>query len=85
MMSTLEREVIEKFHQLDEAAQKRVRELIIQETDSEEQATASTFDYDAWCRDVESLRQEIRESRGHKLPPMDVVGILRDIRDGEDE
>lgn len=84
-MSALEREVIEKFHQLDKDAQKRVRELIGQETDSEEQAAASTFDYDAWFRDVESLRQEIRESHGNKLPPMDVVGILRDIRDGEDE
>lgn len=84
-MSTLEREVIEKFHQLDKDAQKRVRELIVQETDSEEQAAASAFDYDGWFRDVESLRQEIRESHGDKLPAMDVVGILRDIRDGEDE
>lgn len=31
------------------------------------------------------LSQGIRESHRHKLPPMDVVGILRDIRDGEDE
>jgi len=84
-MSTLEREVIEKFHQLDRAAQKRVRELITQETGSEEQVDASAFDYDTWFRDVESLRQEIRKSHGDKLPPMDVVGILRDIRDGEDE
>lgn len=84
-MSTLEREVIEKFHQLDKDAQKRVRELIVQEADSEELAVASAFDYDAWFRDVESLREEIRESHGDKLPPMDVVGILRDIRDGEDE
>lgn len=84
-MSTLEREVIEKFHQLDKAAQKRVRELIVQETDLTDQTDASDFDYDAWFRDVESLRQEIRESHGHKLPSMDVVGILRDIRDGEDE
>jgi hypothetical protein len=84
-MSTLEREVIEKFHQLDKDAQKRVRELIVQETASVEQAETTTFDYDAWFRDVESLRQEIRASHGDKLPPMDVVGILRDIRDGEDE
>lgn len=84
-MSTLEHEIIEKFHQLDKDAQKRVRELIAQEADSEEQAVASTFDYDAWFRDVETLREEIRESHGDKLPPMDVVGILRDIRDGEDE
>ena len=84
-MSTLEHEVIEKFHQLDKAAQKRVRDLIVQETNSEEQAAASEFNYDAWFRGVESLRQEIREGHGDKLPSMDVVGILRDIRDGEDE
>jgi hypothetical protein len=85
MMSTLEREVIEKFHQLDKDAQKRVREMIVQETDLTGQVDASAFDYDAWFRDVESLRQEIRESHGDKLPPIDVVGMLRDIRDGEDE
>jgi hypothetical protein len=85
MMSTLEREVIEKFHQLDKDAQKRVRELIVQETDLTDQTDATDFDYDAWFRDVESLRQEIRASHENKLPHMDVVGILRDIRDGEDE
>lgn len=84
-MSALEREVIEKFHQLDKAAQKRVRELIVQETGSDEQATVSAFDYEAWIRDVESLRQEIRESHGPELPHMDVVSSLRDIRDGEDK
>lgn len=44
-MSALEREVIEKFHQLDKDTQKRVRELIVREM--ERQAHASTFDYDA--------------------------------------
>ena len=77
-MSTLEHEVLEKFHQLDKDAQKRVRELIDQETGSGDQG----FDYDAWFRDVEILRQEIRVSHGS---PIDVVGLLRDIRDGEDE
>lgn len=84
-MSTLEREVIEKFHQLDRDAQRRVRELIVQETDLEEQADTSAFDYEAWFRDVERLRQEIATSHGDKLPSMDVVGLLRDIRDTEDE
>jgi hypothetical protein len=84
-MSTLEREVIEKFHQLDKDAQRRVRELIVQETDLTRETDASAFDYDTWFREVESLRDEIRATHGHKLPSMDVVGILRDIRDGEDE
>jgi hypothetical protein len=85
IMSALEREIIEKFHQLDKDAQKRIRELIDQETGSEKRAAPSAFDYDAWFRDTEKLRQEIRISHGNKLPPMDVVGLLRDIRDGDDE
>lgn len=84
-MSALEREVVEKFHQLDRDAQKRVLELIVQEANSEEQAGAAEFDYDAWFRDVETLRQAIQVSHGDKLPSMDVVSLLRDIRDGEDE
>lgn len=79
-MSALEREIIEKFHQLEPAAQQRVRAFIEHET-----AAAAKFDYDGWFRDVESLRQEIRASQGDKQSPMDVVGTLRDIRDGEDE
>ena len=82
-MSALEREIIEKFHQLQPAAKKRVLALIEQETAVEiEQAE---FDYDGWFSDVETLRQQISASQGNQLPPVDVVGMLRDIRDGEDE
>lgn len=82
-MSALEREIIEKFHQLQPAAKQRVRELIEQEIAAEVEQVE--FDYDRWFRNVETLRQQIRVSHGNKLPPMDVVGMLRDIRDGEDE
>ena len=85
-MSALEREIMEKFHQLQPAAKQRVRALIEQETASEvEQVDVFAFDYDAWFRDVETFRQQIHTSQGDKLPPMDVVGMLRDLRDGEDE
>jgi len=85
-MSALEREILEKFHRLQPAAKKRVRALIEQEVESEvNQADASEFDYAAWVQNVEGLRHQIRASHGDKLPPMDVVGMLRDIRDGEDE
>lgn len=60
MMSTLEQEVIEKFHQLDKAAQKRVRELIEQETKTD----AVAFDYDAWWAEVEALQADIRARIG---------------------
>jgi hypothetical protein len=82
-MSALEREIIEKFHQLQPAAKQRIRALIEQETSVEVESTE--FDYDGWFRNVETLRQQIRTSQGNKLPPLDVVGMLRDIRDGEDE
>lgn len=81
-MSALEKEVIAKFYQLDSDAQQRVRDLISQETDLTD---TSAFDYEAWLQAIENLREEIRASHGDKLPPMDVVSILRDIRDGEDE
>ncbi len=85
-MSALEREIIEKFHQLQPAAKLRVRALIEQEGASEfNQADVSEFNYAAWLRDIEMLRQQIRSSHADKLPPMDVVAMLRDIRDGEDE
>jgi hypothetical protein len=85
-MSALEREIIEKFQQLQPAAKQRVRALIEQEIASEvEQADMTAFDYAAWFSNVEAVRQQIHTSHGDKLPAIDVVGMLRDIRDGEDE
>lgn len=82
-MSTLEREIIEKFHQLQPAAKQRIRALIEQETVGE--IEQSQFDYEGWFRNIETLRQEIRTYQGNKPMPIDVVAILRDMRDGEDE
>jgi len=83
-MSTLEQEIIEKFHQLQPAAKRRVRAVIDREVIADsETVSAPEFDYSAWFRNVEALREEIRSSRGEA--PIDVIGLLRDIRDGEDE
>jgi len=83
-MNTLEREIIEKFHQLEPDAKLRVRALIEQEIASESSQTVATeFDYDAWFRDGEALRQQIRASHDNTMPSIDVVGMLREIRDGE--
>lgn len=60
MMNTLEHEVIEKFHQLDKDAQKRVRELIVQETEADIEA----FDHDAWWAEVAALQADIRARIG---------------------
>lgn len=76
-MSALEREILEKFHMLQPDEKLRVRALI-------EQETASVFDYAAWRRDIEALRNEISAGQT-RSPAADVIDILRDIRDGEDE
>lgn len=85
-MSALEKEIIEKFHQLESSAKQRILALIEQEVASEVgHADTATFDYEAWFREVETIRQQIRASHGNRLPSIDVVEMLRDIRDGEDE
>lgn len=85
-MHTLEREIMEKFHQLQPDAKRRVQALIEQAVASEaEHTNMPAFDYAAWFRNVEALRQQIRASQGETLLPIDVVGMLRSIRDGEDE
>lgn len=81
MMNTLEREIIEKFHQLQPTAQHRVWTLIEQEIS----AAQAPFNYVGWSGAVDLLRQEIRTNQDNKQPSIDVVGTLRDIRDGEDE
>jgi hypothetical protein len=83
-MSALEKEIIEKFHQLAPAAKQRVWALIEQEIAAEtQQADTLEFDFAAWSREIEALREQIRARQ--VLSPLDVVGMLRDIRDGEDE
>ncbi len=85
-MSALEREIIEKFHQLQPAAKQRILALIEQEVALEVKAAdASTFDYVAWFGAIKTVRHQIQATHDDKLPAVDVVGILRDIRDGEDE
>lgn len=85
-MNTLEHEIMEKFRQLQPSAKRRIRALIDQETSTEiEQPASASFDYAGWLRNVEALRQQIRANQNEKQVPMDVIGMLRDIRDGEDE
>ena len=82
MMSTLEREVIEKFYQLDKDAQKRVRDIIAQEP--VESANRSTFDYDAWFAEVEALQIELRPDASGRVPSAsDLVNEVREERDAE--
>ena len=84
-MSALEREIIEKFYQLQPAEKQRVRLIIDQAADAEaEQTETAGFDYATWAKQVSRLRQQIQKSGDH-LQSIDVVETLRDIRAGEDE
>jgi hypothetical protein len=80
-MSALEREIIEKFHQLQPAEKQRVRLIIDQATDAEaKQTDAATFDYADWASNVSRLRLQMQ---GHE--DLSVVEMLRNLRAGEDE
>jgi hypothetical protein len=68
-------EVLGQFHQLDKSDQQRLRELILLETQPD------IFDFDAWFVQTQTIRKEYED----QLSSVDVVSLLRDIRDGEDE
>jgi hypothetical protein len=62
-MSALEREIIEKFQQLQPAAKQRVRMIIDQQADAESQlAQTSAFDFAAWQDDLKAVCQQICDS-----------------------
>ena len=54
-MSTLEQEIIEKFHRLQPAAKRRVRAVIDQEVIADsETVSASEFDYSTLFHNIEA-------------------------------
>ena len=79
-MTLLEREIIEKYHQLDSEAQKRVRDHINQDVHHD-----APFDYDAWFDEINAIRAKIIAERGNVFAEMDAIAMLREIRDGEDD
>lgn len=79
-MGILEQEIIAKFHQLDAAAQQRVRDILLNEFSEQE-----VFNFDKWVADVQAIRQEIRSEHDGQYPMINGVDMLRDIRDSEDE
>lgn len=81
-MSTLEREVVEKFRLLDKAARKRVRELIEHEIEAESQTTP--FDFDSWWTDVEAARITLHPNDSGRIPTAsDLVNEAREERDAD--
>jgi hypothetical protein len=83
-MSTLEREVIEKFRLLDEGARKRVLDLIERETHGAAGAHAPTFNFDAWWAQVEAARITLPpDSSGHVLAASELLAQIREERDAD--
>ncbi|MFQ3645868.1 MAG: hypothetical protein SNJ80_02950 [Anaerolinea sp.] len=75
MMDALEQEVIEKFHQLDKAAQQRVREIILRETEP-----TAPFDYAAWWAEVDALQAAIKARIG-STGTVGALGLLDELRE----
>ena len=83
-MSELEHEIIEKFHQLDRDAQKRVRRLIDQEIEAVEQIDPSSFDYDLWLAEIDAIRITLRPDASGRVPSAsELVNEAREERDAE--
>ena len=74
-MSALEQEIIEKFYQLDADSQERVLRRL--------QQPEREFDWDEWLSNIDKLQEEMRSRHGN-LPPVDVVSLLREVREYED-
>ena len=73
MMNTLEREIIEKFQQLEPDAKQRVLQTLAD-------TTQSSFDYDAWWAEVEALQADIR-SRIGDTGTVGALSLLDELRE----
>jgi len=80
MASTLEQEILDKFHQLDGAAQSRVIEKmrgIIKSRDED-------FDFDSWLSEMDKLRIPPQiEENGKMLSASELLAEVREERDAD--
>ena len=83
-MDTVEQEIIEKFNQLQPDAKERVLARIGHGADAKTHS-ALKFDFAAWSHEIDNIRQQIQASHEGVFPRVDVVEMLRELRDGEDE
>lgn len=76
MASTLEQEILDKFHQLDGAAQSRV----IEKMRGIIQANDESFDFDEWLASAQTLRAEIQADIGEGNTT-GALGLLDELRE----
>jgi hypothetical protein len=74
-MSPLEKEIVEKFYQLDAERQQRVLRVLNEQT--------RKFDWRKWFANAEALYEEMSD-QGGELPPVNVVSLAREVREDED-
>jgi hypothetical protein len=75
MMSALEQEIIEKFYQLDVAAQERVRSQLIPPRPAPE-----SFRADLWWARVEALQAQMAARIGHQ-GTVGALSLLEELRE----
>jgi len=84
MMSALEREIIEKFRQLDQAAQKRVRDWILHEADESPALARQAFNDESWRAEVEAAQATLRpDASGHIPSASELLDEIREERDAD--
>lgn len=71
-MSLLEKEIVEKFQQLDKAAKERVLDILLQ-------TPSKTFDYDQWWSEVDALQAQMRARLGEDAI-IGAVDLLAELR-----
>ena len=75
-MTTLEREIIEKFRQLDNAGQQRIRNFIEQETVARKQ---NRFDVNTWLAETDTVRVNFPDNAPSST---DLIYETREENDG---
>lgn len=78
-MTVLEQEIIERVRGLDESRKRQVLDYI----DQLEETPKPKFDFADWLSRVEAVQAEMRAEYGDDYR-IDVVGMLREIRNEED-
>jgi hypothetical protein len=72
-MSALEKEILEKFRQLEPDAKQRVLETLTLDAQS-------SFDYEAWWAEVENLQADIRARLGDTAT-VGALSLLDELRE----
>lgn len=80
-MTTLEREIIEKFRRLDKVAQQRVRDLIAAEHSHKNDVEG--FNVEHWLEETRAIRMSSVKHHQNYPSATDLLNEARDERDND--